>query len=280
MNEPAYDSAFYSAYANISMESAREVLAIVKDLAHPKSVVDVGCGIGTWLCVWQEFGVPTILGIDGSYVRRDELLIAPDQFVAMDLSMPTTLDAKFDLVQSLEVGEHLPEVAAQAFISFLCSLGPVVLFSAAIPYQGGTSHVNEQWPEYWAGLFAQNGYIPVDTIRDQVWENSKVAYYYAQNALIFVQADNSQVPDRLRSISLEKLQTPLARVHPKRWHEQHERYVPLKEAVRIMAKSSREFMLRSLKKTRRVITHCFEAPTLERQSGTVRVPVTKRVHHP
>src|SRR5271165_1063667 len=98
------------------MRSAREVLKIVKD-AHlnPKSVVDVGCGIGTWLKVWSELGAEDILGVDGDYVRQDQLLIPPDRFKAMDLSNPLALKRKFDLVQSLEVAEHLPPAAAGPF---------------------------------------------------------------------------------------------------------------------------------------------------------------------
>jgi hypothetical protein len=34
----------------------------------------------------------------------------------------------------------------------------MVLFSAAIPAQGGTGHVNERWPGYSRALFAARGY--------------------------------------------------------------------------------------------------------------------------
>ena len=36
--------------------------------------------------------------------------------------------------------------------------GDAVLFSAAIPGQGGQDHLNEQWPEYWQKKFEVNGY--------------------------------------------------------------------------------------------------------------------------
>ena len=67
------------------------------------------------------------------------------------------MNRKFDLVLSLEVAEHLPSECAEAFVESLVNLGPVILFSAAIPYQGGENHVNEQWPEYWVGVLSGEG---------------------------------------------------------------------------------------------------------------------------
>lgn len=253
MKNPIYNSSFYSTFASVSMGSAREVLPLVKDLADPRSVIDVGCGIGTWLKVWADLGVPNILGIDGSYVKHDEMLIPSDRFVAMDLRAPTKMETRCDLVQSLEVGEHLPERSAEPFISFLCSLAPVVLFSAAIPYQGGTSHLNEQWPEYWARLFIRHGYVPIDAIRDQIWNNFGVAYYYAQNILIFVQSDSVQLPPKLSRLLSEVQQKPLSRVHPRGWHRRHEQPWPLEKLVKMLPGSSREFASRSLRRVRAVL---------------------------
>ena len=117
-NFKLYSSTFYSSYADVSGGSAEAILAVVRDYLRPTSVADVGCGIGTWLRVWLDFGVENVTGIDGDYVQRSELLIPVEKFRAMDLSSPTPIDAQFDLVQSLEVAEHLPERAAEGFISF------------------------------------------------------------------------------------------------------------------------------------------------------------------
>ena len=77
-------------------------------LPHPvQSVLDVGCGAGAWLTVWKSLGAET-LGLDGNYVRPEQLLISPGEFSAVDLSASFSLDRRFDLAQSLEVAEHLP----------------------------------------------------------------------------------------------------------------------------------------------------------------------------
>ena len=64
-------------------------------------------------------------------------------------------------------------------------MAPVVAFSAAIPFQGGAGHVNEQWPSYWASIFAANGFVAIDCIRQHVWDDPRVDWFYAQNLLMF-----------------------------------------------------------------------------------------------
>jgi SAM-dependent methyltransferase len=244
MTAAKYDSAFYAAYADQSRASASAVLTIVNQVLAPRSVVDVGCGIGTWLSIWMDLGVQNFLGIDGRYVRAQDLLIPQSKFQAMDLTSPdNTMNLQFDLVESLEVAEHLPKSAADGFVSFLCSLGPVVLFSAAIPYQGGVGHVNEQWPEYWAELFRQKGYEPVDAIRPLLWNNPGVAHYYAQNALIFVRSDRKDTLQKLRAIRDEA--APLSLVHPGKWHERNEQPLFLGDWMRMFPKSMRFFVRRT-----------------------------------
>ncbi|MBE9076939.1 Wzt carbohydrate-binding domain-containing protein [Romeria aff. gracilis LEGE 07310] len=145
--------------------------------------------------MFQAQGVE-ILGLDGSYVEADTLQIPADCFRAFDLSQSVFLNQKFDLAISLEVAEHLPEESAQAFIETLVGLSDVVLFSAAIPHQGGTHHINEQWPSYWFGLFKAKGYIGLDILRDRVWDNPDVQPWYAQNSFLFVRSDRlSDYPD-------------------------------------------------------------------------------------
>jgi hypothetical protein len=212
-----YSEAWYESVAGGSLRSARTILKIVNEALHPKSVIDVGCGTGTWLKAWSELGVEDIFGIDGEYVRRDQLLISADRFQPMDLSAPTQISRQFELVESLEVAEHLPSSAAEPFVAFLTSLGSVVLFSAAIPNQGGVHHINEQWPEFWAELFSKHGFLLIDTLRDLVWDNPEVDYWYCQNTFIFVREGETSAIERLRSISVHGRSTSLGRVHPRLW---------------------------------------------------------------
>ncbi len=133
--------------------------------------------------------VPLILGTDGDHVPRDMLQIPKHSFRAEDLAKPfERTDLQADLVISLEVAEHLPDTAADNFVHRLCAHGDVVLFSAAVPGQGGTHHVNEQWPDYWAAKFAARGYRVIDALRPALWADGDVKWWYRQNLLMFANA--------------------------------------------------------------------------------------------
>jgi len=215
-----YTVSFYDTYIDESRGSARNLLPHVLRMFAPTSVVDVGCGVGTWLSVFRELGIDTTLGVDGDYVERSQLLIDPSMFLSHDLSHPLHLPRTFDLAVSLEVAEHIAPEKSGIFVESLCALAPVVLFSAAIPHQGGDHHVNEQWPEYWVERFASRNYVAYDCIRPLVWDDPAVAYYYAQNSFIFV--DRDKVGTFPALTALAPASGPLSRVHPRRWLEAHD----------------------------------------------------------
>jgi len=184
MLDTPYTREFYEELQAGSLRSARRILPLVFKLIHPRSVVDVGCGVGAWLLAAKEFGVESVLGLDGNYVDRDALMISPRDFIAHDLGRPIELARTFDMAMCLEVAEHLPPDAAPILVHSLVKLAPVILFSAAIPGQGGTNHVNEQWPEYWQDIFANHGYRFCDLLRPAIWNDCAVECWYAQNTFL------------------------------------------------------------------------------------------------
>jgi 2-polyprenyl-3-methyl-5-hydroxy-6-metoxy-1,4-benzoquinol methylase len=106
-------------------------------------VVDLGCGHGIWLETFTRHGVEDFIGVDGEWVPPEKLHFPPERFVAHRLDKPLQLGRRFDLAVSLEVAEHLPARGARQFVKNIADLAPCVLFSAAVPYQRGTDHVNE-----------------------------------------------------------------------------------------------------------------------------------------
>jgi SAM-dependent methyltransferase len=184
-----YDEDFYAAFRGGVTSSARRIVPLIMSRFAPASVVDVGCGIGEWASVFSECGVSRIVGIDGDHIPRDMLLIPRDCFIAQDLTRPLLLRDRFDLAVCLEVAEHLPPSCADQLVGDLVHLAPTVLFSAAIPHQGGVQHVNERWQSYWAQRFARWGYEPVDVVRPAVWEDFDVMPWYAQNMLIYARRE-------------------------------------------------------------------------------------------
>lgn len=184
-----YDQRFYNIIADGSLRSALIVAPLVQELVRARSAVDVGCGVGTWLKAFQQNGVETVLGLDGSYVDTQLLQIPADRFRPTDLKKPIPVDQRYDLAICLEVGEHLPASRCSDLVQALVNFAPVVLFSAALPGQGGTNHINEQWPEFWAKRFAARGYRKLDVIRPQIWQNEQVEPWYRQN--IYLYADEA-----------------------------------------------------------------------------------------
>lgn len=213
----SYGEEFFVGQKDLSYKSARQIIPIVQQFVPIHSVCDVGCGVGTWLRAFHEAGIQDILGLDGYYVDKNLLEIPGAAFCEKDLRQPLRLDRSFDIAISLEVAEHLPESRSTSFVEDLTKLAPVVLFSAAIPRQGGTAHVNEQWQSYWTAIFNQHDFVTCDVLRPIIWNNTNIARWYRQNILLFCHRDFlPEVPglNRRPDSSL-----PLAVVHPQQYLE-------------------------------------------------------------
>jgi SAM-dependent methyltransferase len=214
-----YSPEFFEELREGARRSARAVVPAVLEYVRPASVIDVGCGTGTWLSTFRDAGADDIWGVDGVYVDVDRLEIPAGRFLARDLGQPFAMGRRFDLVVSLEVAEHLPAEAAATFVRSLTGLGPVVLFSAAAPYQGGTHHVNEQWPAYWAALFEAAGFLAVDCLRMRFWADEAVEWWYLQNFMFYVDRGELERYPRLAEARRSGPPVPPSLVHPKRFLE-------------------------------------------------------------
>ena len=181
-----YNYEFYSTRYDDTCYSADKIItSLLEYVPGISSAIDVGCGVGTFLSVLQGKGVNDVVGVDGSWVDTELLAIDKNSFIPANLTNPPKLDKKYDLAISLEVAEHLSQENASDFIEYLCSLSDVVLFSAAIPGQGGVGHVNEQWQSYWINIFHENGYFVYDCIRPTIWNDEDIFFWYKQNIFIF-----------------------------------------------------------------------------------------------
>lgn len=181
-----YNDPFYDMVRREATSAASLVLPRMFDLfPHIESVIDVGCGEGAWLNIAKQHQ-KSVFGIDGDHVKRERLLIENDEFESFNLEMPLSLNNRWDLVISLEVAEHLSPGRAIGFIESLCSFGDIVLFSAAVPHQGGVNHLNERRLNYWIKLFDNHGYKPSGIIRYYFWNDDRIMHYYRQNMMLFV----------------------------------------------------------------------------------------------
>lgn len=210
-----YSASFFDGQADGSSASASVVVPIIRALVHPVSVADIGCGVGTWLAEFVRGGVTDVRGYDGGYVDRARLRIDPGLFTAVDLIAGFNPARRFDLALCLEVGEHLPESAARGLVDTLCSCADIVLFSAAIPLQGGTGHLNERPQSWWCGLFRVRGLLAVDAVRPAVWNDDRVAWWYRQNMVLYVSTRVLERDPALRALRDRTHEAMLDLVHPR-----------------------------------------------------------------
>ena len=183
------------------------------------SAVDVRCGVAPWLRAAMELGVEHAVGLDGDYVDQKHLLVDQKYFRSCDLETENLRqalgnDMLFDLALCMEVAEHLSSERASSFVTDLCGLSNVILFSAVVPGQGGTNHLNEQWPGYWATMFADNGYVCFDMLRPRLWDREECDWWYLQNVLLFVRQDSKRLKSIMRKVN-PIVSLPMSLVHPR-----------------------------------------------------------------
>ena len=185
-----YNADFMTYTGETSRFAAQKIAALLKEWFPISSLLDVGCAKGTWLSVWRDGGVEDIQGADGDYVDRNTLAIPSDRFSAKDLSQPFDFSRRFDLVQSLEVAEHIQAAAADTFVDNLVRhANGLILFSAAPPGQGGEFHVNEQPYDYWREKFAAHDYVACDCLRPHLAGNQLISFWYRYNTLLYVRRE-------------------------------------------------------------------------------------------
>lgn len=154
--ERVYDEEFYEHADQVHGPMYDRLADAILDRFAPASVLDVGCGTARILARLAARGV-VVRGVEGS---RHAIAASPvaDAIVRRNLEQGVPDLGRFDLALCIEVAEHLPERVAPKLVDGLTRASDRVLFTAAVPGQGGTHHVNEQPRAYWERLFAARGF--------------------------------------------------------------------------------------------------------------------------
>jgi SAM-dependent methyltransferase len=179
-----------------TVQGAKAVLSAAYSREVPRSLLDVGCGVGTWLRAAADLGTNFVFGLDG-IIAEDQLYVSKRNIEELDLTVPFDLGQRFELVLCLEVAEHLPENSAATLIASIVRHSDLVLFSAACPRQPGQNHVNCQWPAYWQEHFNRHGFACDDSVRWQIWEDQRIEPWYRQN-IFFARRDLSKAGQERR----------------------------------------------------------------------------------
>jgi len=172
--------------------SPSELVPILIEIINPKSVIDIGCGIGNFIAEFKKHGINDVLGVDGIWADMDAIStnIGIKDFVSHDLTTTFKANRKYDLVISLEVAEHIGIDYSDKFLDSLTNSGDEIVFSAALPNQGGQNHINEQWTDFWVDKFLERGYFKKDIIKPLIWNNNNIFWWYRQNIMLFTKNPN------------------------------------------------------------------------------------------
>ena len=166
-----YGREYYEQYCSgedkVSYEEAGKIQEFLKSAAkkiaddlHPATVLDAGCAMGYLVAALRDCGVEAY-GVDISEyaisrVREDIRPYCAAGSLANPL--PENFPKRFDLIISIEVLEHLYEVDGKAAIENFGRLSDCVIFCSSPDIFDETKRVNVQQREYWARLFASEGF--------------------------------------------------------------------------------------------------------------------------
>lgn len=188
VNIKIYDQKFFNNTLRLENSSVKAFADILIEHFAPKSVVDIGCGIGLYLAEFKINNIE-IFGCDGAPAAISGSLIA-DKIKLHDLCQPLKLNHQFDLCLCLEVAEHLEPTSGQTLINTLTNLAKTIIFTAATPGQGPKSigHINEQPPAYWHKLFEQKNFILNKKLTEKIKREmgeAKIVWWLTKNLMIF-----------------------------------------------------------------------------------------------
>lgn len=180
MSGTGFSPHIYAQIREGAQRSARAAVPVILDALGeiaPRTVIDVGCGEGWWGHEFESHGF-TAQGLD----MGDQGAAVP--VITTDLEKQLPEVDGFGLAVCLEVAEHLTPARGDTFIGELCALANTIVFSAAIPGQGGTNHLNEQWPAYWVQRFEACGFTCSGALRWGLWADDRVEWWYRQNLIV------------------------------------------------------------------------------------------------
>lgn len=164
-------------------------------------ILDVGCGPGIYVRALKDRGFLAD-GVDADPLTPCEQMdIFSEEFFQKCIG--------YDICLCLEVAEHIPAERSDEFVARLVRVAPTIIFSAALPGQGGHGHINCQPKEYWEHKFNAHNYVQdTDRTKDFIefmrsgyhmgWLTNNVQIFRSYGAVCFEQIIQEETPQAVR----------------------------------------------------------------------------------
>jgi len=188
-----YSRDFHKSIENDEYPQAVRLSEYIKLYVNCSIFLDFGCSTGLYLNEIQK-RLPNIEAIGFEFSEdavRHALCKNVKQF---DLTQPILREKKdntFTLGLCLEVLEHIDDSNWKPVLDNITKLSDIIIFSAAIPGQGGTGHINCRNKIDWIRRFYSLGWVIDLDHTKHMLEYMKNGYHmgwFAFNAMVLVKA--------------------------------------------------------------------------------------------
>jgi len=182
-----YDEDFFEWHVTHARKYSMRTMDWYIQKYKPDSVVDFGCGIGSYLEAAFDYGIK----IKGYEISWEAIIHTPERirpFIEYrDCTEPINAGV-FDTVISFETAEHIePEGTNQFIKNLVNATGKTLLFTAAPPGQEGTGHINCRYRDFWM-LELSDFLIYNDVLTGEIseaWEKLGAPWYIVKNLMVF-----------------------------------------------------------------------------------------------
>jgi hypothetical protein len=188
-----YTTAFHKAIENDEIPQAGRLGIYIKRYINPNCFYDFGCSTGIYLKEVQ-LNQPDIRAV-GFEFSEDAVrnAVCPD-VVQKDLTIPLGIEyTPNTLGLCLEVLEHIDDSQWKPVLENITNLCDRVIFSAAVPGQGGTGHINCRPKIDWIKRFHELGWVvDLDATRHLLDYMQKGYHmgWFTNNAMILIPYKN------------------------------------------------------------------------------------------
>lgn len=189
-NSKLYSKRYYKRHLVQYREWENAVGRNIVEILHPSSILDLGCGVGSYLEGALFAGCKNLLGIDISHDVAKEFFTNEIAGYLQCGNIAEKLNLQpFDCVMSFESAEHIDPKGTDQFIKNLTELSQkYIVFTAAPPGQRGTGHINCREKKFWINEIQRNGFIYHKDLVDyfvSVWTDYKAPNYILKNLMVF-----------------------------------------------------------------------------------------------